>query len=52
MSSLPQEWEDNKKALLEFAWATHMGIKGMVCMSSYFFYKIDGAGFKPAIMSD
>jgi hypothetical protein len=29
-SSLAQEWEDNKKSLLEFAWAAHMGIKGMV----------------------
>jgi len=28
--SLPQEWADNKKSLLEFAWATHMGIKGMI----------------------
>ena len=28
--SLAQEWTDNKKALLEFMWAAHMGIKGMV----------------------
>jgi hypothetical protein len=36
MSSLPQEWADNKKALLEFAWATHMGIKGMVCRHPFY----------------
>jgi hypothetical protein len=51
MSSLPQEWEDNKKALLEFAWATHMGIKGMVCRHP-FFKKIDSAGFEPVLMPD
>lgn len=28
--SLSQEWADNKKSLMEFAWAAHMGIKGMI----------------------
>ena len=28
--SLKQEWEDNKQSLIEFMWATHMGIKGVV----------------------
>merc|ERR1712212_554678 len=34
-ASLKGEWEDNKKSLLEFIWAAHMGIKGMItdCMS-------------------
>ena len=25
-----KEWEDNKEALLEYIWATHYGVKGMV----------------------
>jgi len=29
-ASLSQEWEDNKAALLEFIWAAHMGVKGMI----------------------
>merc|ERR1712176_485751 len=29
-SSLPGEWEDNKKSLLEFIWAAHWGVKGVV----------------------
>ena len=29
-SSLAQEWADNKDALLEYIWATHYGVKGMV----------------------
>merc|ERR1711915_869976 len=28
--SLQQEWEDNKGSLMEFIWATHFGVKGMV----------------------
>ena len=28
--SLAQEWEDNKKSLLEFIWAAHWGVKGVV----------------------
>ena len=28
--SLAQEWKDNKEALLEYIWATHYGVKGMV----------------------
>ncbi|CAD5228507.1 unnamed protein product [Bursaphelenchus xylophilus] len=27
---LPNFWTDNKKALLEFMWMTHMGVKGVV----------------------
>merc|ERR1711976_395698 len=29
-SELKQEWEDNKKALLEFMWKVHSGVKGMI----------------------
>jgi hypothetical protein len=29
-SQLKQEWEDNKKALMEFIWMAHMGVKGTV----------------------
>jgi len=29
-STLKQEWEDNKKALMEFMWMAHMGVKGTV----------------------
>lgn len=29
-SQLEQEWEDNKKALMEFMWMAHMGVKGTV----------------------
>jgi hypothetical protein len=29
-SVLEQEWNDNKKALLEFMWQVHSGIKGVV----------------------
>jgi hypothetical protein len=29
-SQLKQEWEDNKKALMEFMWMAHMGVKGTV----------------------
>merc|ERR1719278_55783 len=29
-SSLKSEWEDNKKSLLEFIWAAHSGVKGVV----------------------
>ncbi|VDM47174.1 unnamed protein product [Toxocara canis] len=29
-STLPSLWEDNKKALLEFPWMVHLGIKGVV----------------------
>merc|ERR1712029_264691 len=29
-SALQQEWEDNKKSLLEFAWQAHLGFKGLV----------------------
>merc|ERR1711862_345100 len=29
-SSLPGEWQDNKESLLEFIWAAHWGIKGVV----------------------
>lgn len=28
--SLKQEWEDNKKSLIEFIWTAHMGIKGVI----------------------
>ena len=28
--SLKQEWEDNKKSLIEFIWTAHRGIKGVV----------------------
>merc|ERR550532_1903900 len=28
--SLAQEWADNKDALLEYIWATHYGVKGMI----------------------
>jgi len=28
--SLAQEWKDNKEALLEYIWATHYGVKGMI----------------------
>merc|ERR1719245_892219 len=28
--SLKSEWEDNKRALMEFIWTAHLGIKGMV----------------------
>ena len=28
--TFPKEWEDNKKPLIEFMWATHMGVKGVV----------------------
>jgi len=28
--SLAQEWDDNKAALLEYIWATHYGVKGMI----------------------
>merc|ERR1719471_1677774 len=29
-SSLPGEWQDNKESLLQFIWAAHWGIKGVV----------------------
>jgi hypothetical protein len=29
-STLKKEWDDNKKALMEFMWMAHMGIKGTV----------------------
>merc|ERR1719411_560201 len=29
-SSLKSEWEDNKKSLVEFIWAAHWGVKGVV----------------------
>ena len=29
-SVLQQEWEDNKRSLLEFIWLAHSGFKGMV----------------------
>jgi len=29
-ASLEQEWKDNKKSLMEFIWAAHWGVKGMV----------------------
>merc|ERR1711936_1253354 len=29
-ASLSQEWDDNKAALLEFIWAAHMGVKGLI----------------------
>lgn len=29
-SALSQEWEDNKKSLLEFIWLAHSGVKGVV----------------------
>uniref|UniRef100_A0AC35U5U7 Peptidase_M14 domain-containing protein n=1 Tax=Rhabditophanes sp. KR3021 TaxID=114890 RepID=A0AC35U5U7_9BILA len=29
-NTLPQLWEDNKKAMIEFLWAAHNGIKGVV----------------------
>merc|ERR1711981_504046 len=29
-SSLKSEWEDNKKSMLEFIWAAHGGVKGVV----------------------
>merc|ERR1711878_32932 len=29
-SSLKSEWEDNKKSLLEFIWAAHWGVKGVI----------------------
>lgn len=29
-SSLKSEWEDNKKSLMEFIWAVHWGVKGVV----------------------
>jgi len=29
-SSLKSEWEDNKKSMLEFIWAAHWGVKGVV----------------------
>merc|ERR1712223_395434 len=29
-STLKQEWEDNKKSLMEFMWMAHMGVKGTV----------------------
>merc|ERR1712004_33459 len=29
-STLAQEWEDNKKSLLEFIWLAHSGVKGVV----------------------
>jgi len=29
-SALQQEWEDNKKSLLEFIWLAHSGVKGVV----------------------
>merc|ERR1719491_1434340 len=29
-ASLEGEWKDNKASLMEFMWATHMGVKGMV----------------------
>lgn len=29
-STLRKEWDDNKKALIEFMWMAHMGIKGTV----------------------
>lgn len=29
-SQLKQEWEDNKKAMMEFMWMAHMGVKGTV----------------------
>jgi len=28
--SLAQEWADNKESLLEYIWATHYGVKGMI----------------------
>jgi len=28
--SLSGEWEDNKEAMLEFIWAAHFGVKGMI----------------------
>ena len=28
--SLKGEWEDNRKSLLEFIWAAHWGVKGVV----------------------
>jgi len=28
--SLSSEWEDNKKSLIEFIWAAHSGVKGMI----------------------
>ena len=28
--SLKQEWEDNKKSLIEFMWSAHMGVKGII----------------------
>ena len=28
--SLAGEWNDNKKSLLEFIWAAHWGVKGVV----------------------
>eukprot|EP00092_Neocalanus_flemingeri_P035502 GFUD01038635.1.p1 GENE.GFUD01038635.1~~GFUD01038635.1.p1 ORF type:complete len:478 (+),score=118.25 GFUD01038635.1:214-1647(+) len=28
--SLSQEWDDNKAALLEYIWAAHYGVKGMI----------------------
>merc|ERR1712241_729295 len=29
-SALSQEWEDNRKSLLEFIWLAHSGVKGVV----------------------
>ena len=29
-SSLPGEWADNKDSLLEFIWAAHWGVKGII----------------------
>merc|ERR1712066_1122570 len=29
-SSLKSEWEENKKSLLEFIWAVHWGVKGVI----------------------
>ena len=30
LNSLEGEWKDNKASLMEFMWAAHRGIKGMV----------------------
>lgn len=32
--TLPIHWEDNRKALLEFIWQSHLGIKGLVLDAS------------------
>eukprot|EP00088_Acartia_fossae_P068856 TRINITY_DN882_c0_g1_i11.p1 TRINITY_DN882_c0_g1~~TRINITY_DN882_c0_g1_i11.p1 ORF type:complete len:482 (-),score=164.53 TRINITY_DN882_c0_g1_i11:530-1975(-) len=42
--SLKQEWEDNKKSLIEFIWTAHMGIKGVIRNAA------TGAGIPGAII--